>query len=459
MQDRSSLAEATPEHLQGAPREGGAAPPVPDSLEDTGLTEEFLADLILKALYKQGALTGDDLTNQIKLPFAILDERLLDLQQRRYLEVRGTEGHGRRGYTFDLTTEGRGRVREILETSGYVGPAPVTMRDYWNWVDAHSVRDVTITREQVVDGFRHLVLDDEFIETIGPAINSGRSVFLYGSAGNGKTAIAEAIAQMFGGQMFIPHAIFTEGQVIQLYDPLFHDEIEDDDDVEKDWLRAPPDHDARFVKIKRPVVIVGGELTLDQLELQYDPNSKIFRAPPQVKANGGVFVIDDFGRQRVRPRDLLNRWMYPLERQLDFLTLPTGAKLAVPFDTLLIFATNLNPAELVEEAFLRRIRYKIMVENPTREQYEAIFERFCESQDIPYDADAVEYIYQEFYQRLGLAPRKCHPRDLLKQLLDLSRFQQREALLEKDMVRQACRTYFLDTPMGIGAGVDAGSEA
>jgi len=251
--------------------------------------------------------------------------------------------------------------------------------------------------------------------------------------------------------MYIPHAILAEGKVIQLYDPVVHEPIEEDDEpdestsgLEADFLRDPTSHDQRFQLVRRPVVIVGGELTLDQLELQHDPETGVFRAPPQVKANGGVFVIDDFGRQRVRPRDLLNRWMYPLERHIDFLALPTGQKLPVPFDTLLIFATNLNPTDLVEEAFLRRIRYKILVDNPTREQYEEIFKRMCADLDLPYSRSAVDFVYENWYTREGLAPRKCHPRDLLNQVRDLSRYRGRTPELSDDLLDRACRTYFMN---------------
>lgn len=434
-------------------------PPPPETLEDTGLSEEFVTDLIVKVLYSQGVMQGDDLEKTLRLPFKILDDRLLSMQQRRLLEVRGTQGHGRRGYRFDLTEEGRDRAREVMQVSGYVGPAPVTMKQYSHWVNAQSVRDVRITRDEVVEGFRHLILDEDFIETIGPAINSGMSVFLYGHPGNGKTIIAEAIAEMFGGDLFVPHAILVEGDVVQIYDPVFHNLLEDDgEDGGKDFLRTPDEHDQRFLHCERPVVIVGGELTLDQLELQHDPDSGVFRAPPQVKANGGVFVIDDFGRQRVRPRDLLNRWMYPLERQMDFLSLPTGQKLSVPFDTLLVFATNLNPADLVEEAFLRRIRYKIFVESPSKDQFAEIFRRTAAAKEVPFREDAVEFVYQNFYQKLGISPRKCHPRDLLNQIIDMSGYLDVEPEMSDDLLRRACQGYFMDSAMSMGPDQKGRSE-
>lgn len=428
------------------PRPEVEAPPVPETLQETGLTDAFVTDLLLKTLYAQGARTGDQLSNYIRLPFGILDDITLTLQQRRLIEVRGTEGVGRRGYTFDLTAEGRARAREIVGTNRYIGPAPVELSQYWKWATAQSVRKSPITRDRILDGLRHLVLPEELIDQLGPAVNSGKSMFLYGHAGNGKTALAEAIAAMLGGAIYTPYALEVEGQVIQLYDPVAHVEAEGGKKKStNDFLIAAPEHDPRWVCIRRPVVMVGGELTLDDLELQYDSQTGAFKAPPQVKANGGVFIIDDFGRQRTRPRDLLNRWMVPLDRDVDFLSLPMGHKIPVPFECLLIFATNLDPSDLVEEAFLRRIRYKILVGNPTRDQYAEIFRRCCEARDIEYDEEAVEHIFFEYYGRRGIGPRACHPRDLVNHLCDLGQYLQQEPRLDKELLQMACRSYFLDT--------------
>ncbi len=442
---------AQPVLVHGAPPRFGekpeAAPPVPETLEDTGLSSAAISDLLLRTLHQQGARTGAQLEEFIRLPFHLLDDELLTLQQRRLVEVRSTQGVGRRGYLFDLTGEGRDRVREILPTNCYVGPAPVPLGQYWAIVDRQKVQDVRVGRDYVRAGFRHMVLDEELIDSVGPAINSGRSLFLYGDAGNGKTTIAEAIAEMMGGTIFVPFALEIEGQIIAVFDPLHHRPPDDEDcgDSER-WLKPAQGYDARFIRVHRPVVMVGGELTLDQLELQFDPQSGVFRAPPQVKANGGVFIIDDFGRQRVRPRDLLNRWMLPLEKHVDFLTMPMGPKMPVPFECLLIFSTNLDPSELVEEAFLRRIRYKILVGDPTRKQYEEIFMRCCAACGIEYDSQAVEYVYKNYYDRYGIPPRACHPRDIVGQVSDLAQYLEVEASLATQMLKLACRAYFLDMP-------------
>ena len=337
------------------PRTGGSdverrqIPRIPATLDDLGLSEEFIIDLLLKTLYMQGARTGQQLTESLCLPFPFVDEQVLMLQQRRFVEVRGTPGPSRAGYTFDLTGAGRDRAREAAASSQYVGPAPVPLQQYRRWVEAQTIRQAHVTRQTVEEGFSWMVLAPEMIDQIGPAINSAKSLFLYGESGNGKTAIAETIARMLGGSIFIPYAIEIDGQIMVLYDPVYHHPPDDTAGKERDeltldalWVGAAGEYDRRFIRVKRPVVLTGGELTLDQLDLEYDYQTKMYQAPFQMKANGGVLIVDDFGRQRVPPRDLLNRWIVPLEKRVDFLSLHTGNKFPVPFDCLLIFATNID---------------------------------------------------------------------------------------------------------------------
>nr|MBA3259644.1 hypothetical protein [Gemmatimonadales bacterium] len=313
------------------------------------------------------------------------------LQQRRLVEVRGTSGPSRGGYLFDLTGAGRDRAREALASSQYVGPAPVPLTQYRMWVEKQSIRNVHVTKEKVREGFRGLVLSDAIHEVLGPSINSAKSLFLYGAPGNGKTMIAETISHLLGGDIFVPFAVEIEGQIMVVYDPVYHRGVDGAemvtgvDPTSPDWFKSPPSYDQRYVKVRRPVVLTGGELTLEQLDLQYDNYTKMYIAPFQLKANGGVLILDDFGRQRVPPKDLLNRWIVPLEKRIDFLTLHTGGKFPVPFDCLLIMATNLEPSQLVEEAFLRRIHYKIQIEGPKPEQYAEIFSRCCAERGIQYD--------------------------------------------------------------------------
>ena len=428
---------------------GHSSPPVPESAAETGLSHEAIIDLLLKLLYVQGARTGQQIVEAIRLPFPVLDDQLLTLQQRRMVEVRGTTGPSRGGYVFDLTGAGRDRAREAMETNQYVGPAPVPLERYREWVLNQSIHNMHVTRAKLEDGFRHIVLREEKLELLGPAVNGASSLFLYGDPGNGKTLVAEAIAGLLGGSLFVPYAVDIHGQIMVVHDAAYHRPVPDPVESEPAgdhpvWLRDPPDYDRRFVRVTRPVVITGGELTLDQLDLRYDAHTKMYQAPFQVKANGGVLIIDDFGRQRVPARELLNRWIVPLEKKVDYLTLHTGVKFQVPFDSLLIFSTNLDPGELAEEAFWRRIHYKIHVNSPTPEQYEEIFRRCCDERGIHFDPGAVDYIYQKFYDGAGISARGCHPRDLLDHLHDTARFLDTPPVLRPDLIDRACRSYFID---------------
>jgi predicted ATPase with chaperone activity len=442
-----------------SPRRAGSrlpdsAPRPPETIADTGLSTEFIIDLLVKTLYVQGARTGQHLTDVLKLPFDFVDDQLLMLQQRRLVEVRGTSGPSRGGYTFDLTGGGRDRAREALASSQYVGAAPVPLDQYRMWVDKQSIRNVHVTQDVIRDGFQRMVLSDAIHDVLGPAINSAKSLFLYGAPGNGKTMIAETIASMLGGHIYIPYAVEIEGQIMVVHDPVYHHNVEEPAPAPAssleltasapEWLREAPNYDRRFALVRRPVVLTGGELTLEQLDLQYDQYTKMYQAPFQVKANGGVLILDDFGRQRVPPKDLLNRWIVPLEKRIDFLTLHTGGKFPVPFDTLLIISTNLEPSHLVEEAFLRRIHYKIMIEGPNPGQFADIFERNCEERGIEYDPAIVRYIYDNWFGRHSIQPRGCHPRDILDHVVDIARFHQVAPEASAEMVDRACRSYFLD---------------
>jgi predicted ATPase with chaperone activity len=423
-------------------------PRSPETLEDAGLSAEFVEELLLKVLYVHGARSGQQLIDTVRLPFPFVDSQLLDMQQRRFVEVRSAAGASRGSYVFDLTGTGRERAREAFAGSRYVGPAPVPLAQYRQAVAQQSIGKAHVTRDAMRKGFEGLVLDPAMLDVLGPAINSAKSLFLFGDAGNGKTLIAETIASLLGGELYLPFAVELDGEIMVLVDPTYHRSAAGtpagDDPMEALWLDSAST-DRRYARVARPVVLTGGELTLDQLDLQYDAYTKLYQAPFQVKANGGVLIIDDFGRQRVPPRDLLNRWIVPLERREDYLTLHTGAKFSIPFDCLVIFATNLDPKSLVEEAFLRRIHYKVQVEDPDRAEYEEIFRRCCAARGIPFDGLALEFIYREYYGRLGLSPRSCHPRDLTDHVLDIAKFLGVPPALSVDLLEHACHSYFLDT--------------
>jgi predicted ATPase with chaperone activity len=426
-------------------------PRAPERLEDLGLSSEFVIELLLRTLYVQGARSGQELSDAVRIPFILLDDLLLSLQQRRLAEVLGTNGVGRGAYIFDLTDTGRGRAREAMMTARYVGPAPVPLAQYSDSVRAQSISHAQVDAQTVKDGFGWLVLDDATLDLLGPAINSAKSIFLYGESGNGKSAIAETISRLLGGSLMIPYAVEVHGEILGLFDPIYHSVISENmtEGSETFWIGSEDDYDRRYVRIKRPVVLTGGELTLDQLELQYDMETKLYQAPFQMKANGGVLIVDDFGRQRVPPRDLLNRWIVPLEKREDYLALHTGSKFPIPFDCLLIFATNIPPTQLVEEAFLRRIHYKVRVESPTVEQYQLIFRRYCEEAEIAYDPQAVGQVYRDYYGPYKIAPRGCHPRDLLEHLRDIASYLQMPPVLSPALVDRACRSYFLDFPTAL----------
>lgn len=421
------------------------APPVPERWADLGLGREAVADLALKTLYAQGAQAGQRLAELLAIPFGLLDEVLLPLQQRRMVEVRSAGGHARPAYVFDLSGPGRERAREALAQSGYVGPAPVPLAAYAAWSERQSVRQVRLTRARMEEGLGHIVLPPAVIDTLGPAINSARSVFLHGDPGNGKTLLAQAAADLMGGAVYVPHAIDVDGYTVLLHDPVFHvpaDEPETDAPTHALWRAERAEFDRRWARVRRPVITTGGELTLDQLELQHDGEARVFLAPVQMKANGGVLILEDFGRQRVPPRDLLNRWIVPLELHRDYLAIPGGRKFPVPFDCLLIITTNLPPRALVDEAFLRRIHYKIRLEDPTPEQYREIFRRCCAERGVAYRDAGPEYVYREVYAR-GTHPRACHPRDILDHLCDAAAFLELDAELSEPLMARACGSYFL----------------
>jgi SpoVK/Ycf46/Vps4 family AAA+-type ATPase len=294
------------------------------------------------------------------------------------------------------------------------------------------------------EALAHLVLDEKIFEKIGPAVNSGKSIFLYGPPGNGKTTIAESIGRLIlGDDMYVPYAVLVDGQIIKVFDEINHKLSEEPDGAGTGGLSGQRP-DARWVRIKRPVIMVGGELALSGLELSFDPTNKYYEAPFQMKANGGMFLIDDFGRQQIRPRDLLNRWIVPMEKNVDFLSLATGRKIEVPFEVLIVFSTNLPPRDLVDEAFLRRIRHKIEVTSPSFDEYREIFQIICKKRHIAYDEQAVRYMLQEYYIKRNRKLRANHPRDIIDQLIDISGYLGGEAQLSKELLDRAAASYFVE---------------
>jgi hypothetical protein len=434
-------------------------PRPPDSLEETGLSEDFVAGLVLKALHTRGATLGFDLFDTLALPASVLDDVVQRLQERRLVEVHSTKGPRRGEWVFELTDAGRSRAIEEMDVSRYVGPAPVPFDEFRRWVELQTIERARVSQQELRQALDGVVTTEDMLSQLGPAINSGRSLFLYGDSGNGKTLLAERIARVFGDRYYVPHCVQVDGSLMMLYDAVHHGSDHERDEAElrgRDHgrragatgpvpatiLRSVPDHDLRYVEARRPVVVTGGELTLEQLDLQWDPTTRMYQAPPQLKAAGGVLVIDDLGRQRAPVQDLLNRWVVPLEQRRDHLTLGSGRKVVVPFDCFVIFSTNLEPNTLGDEAFVRRIHYKVHVRGPRRQEYERIFRSSCEDRGIAFDQSAVDYLFHELYAKRAIEPRRCHPRDVLDHVEDLATYRGEPLSLSPDLLQQACRSYF-----------------
>lgn len=416
-------------------------PSTPRSLEETGLNLGFLSDLILKIMYFEGYLSGSQIAERVRLPFNnVVDQALEFLKREQLTEVKGQGGFGEQAYQYVITLKGREKAREALDRSHYAGAAPVTLETYQKAMGRQSLKDFTVHQRTMRQSLAHLVLNERAFSQVGPAVNSGRSIFLYGPPGNGKTAIGESIGRMMLAEdIYVPHAVEIDGQVIKIFDSVNHQRVS-----ETTGQLRNRNVDPRWVHIHRPVIIVGGELTLETLDLVWDEGNKYYEAPFQMKANGGLFLIDDFGRQQVRPRDLLNRWILPLEKRVDYLTLHTGRKIEIPFDVLIVFSTNLAPKDLVDEAFLRRIRHKIEIGDPSFDEYREIFKRVCQAKGVPYDDRALAYLLQEWYIKPRRKMRAVHPRDLIDQLVDIARYMNTTPTLSKDLIDRACDAYFVD---------------
>jgi SpoVK/Ycf46/Vps4 family AAA+-type ATPase len=332
----------------------------------------------------------------------------------------------------------------FLEHSHYVGVAPVPLSQYRDYMEAYRLAmPRTVTRDRVRDAFSHLVISQKVLDQVGPAVAAGHSMFVYGPPGNGKTVIAQAIRNLQDGEIAIPYALDVEGQVIKFYDPVNHERLDEEPGANL-GLTLGHRRDARWVRCRRPMVMVGGELTLEALDLAYSSSMGFYTAPVQALANGGVLVIDDFGRQHCSPRDLLNRWIVPLESRVDFLTLQTGQKFDLPFMVLVVFATNIKPAELVDEAFLRRIHYKVFCESPTRADFTRIFENFCRDRSLTYDPSLVEHLLTGYFRPRGIQMRGCHPRDLIEQALAHAEYVGEPPRLTPELLEAACAGYFVD---------------
>ncbi|QGJ70246.1 putative ATPase with chaperone activity, associated with Flp pilus assembly [Planctomycetales bacterium 10988] len=411
-------------------------PPKPETIEDTGLTRTQLMEMILRSIYNHGRLTGIRIAYHLRIPYGVIDPLLLEMRDSELLAVTAQRGTGDFSFEYELRPpRGRQGAEDALEKTQYDGPAPVPLDAYIDGIMNQTVRDLTVTRRNIREAFYDLILKEEILNQVGPAINGASSIFLFGYPGNGKTSIAERICRVMGNEMYIPYAIDVDGQIIKLYDRVVHESMEDN---------RTPTYDPRWVKIRRPVVIVGGELTLPMLDLAYNEIGKFYEAPLQLKANGGIFLIDDFGRQQVRPMDLLNRWIIPLEKRYDYLTTVTGIKIQIPFEQILIFSTNLDPQQLADEAFLRRIKYKIEITDPDEQQWCEIWQAVCNGREVPLDPAGLEYMLAKWFRPINRNLRMCQPRDLLDKMISISRYNMERPSFSPDLIDAACQAYFIE---------------
>jgi hypothetical protein len=415
----------------------------PSSIADIQIPENFLANLLLKQAFYLEVFTLQDMTGRLKLNSAIVMHLIDYLRREKYIEVRGSASLNgaataiSQNYRYSLNDTGKRRASQLFEFDNYVGPAPVTLDDYWRQVEGQSIREFRVNRQRLEQGFAGLVISEDLFDQLGPAVVSGKPLFIYGPPGNGKTAVSLRLGSLMDDTIMVPYALFVEGNVIRVFDEVTHRQVVG----EPESLFKT---DTRWIRCHRPAVLVGGEMSLEMLDLSFNPILKYYEAPLQLKANNGLFIVDDFGRQRIAPQELLNRWIIPMENRRDFLCLHTGQKFVIPFDQLLIFSTNLEPETLVDAAFLRRLRHKIKLNHITRDQFRTIFRLVCQNYQVEFNDEMVTYLIEEHYDPIDRPMDACHPRDLVEQVIDIARFLDIPAELTRENIDQACKTYFVE---------------
>lgn len=418
-------------------------PPEPISLEDAGVSESLVESLICQLLLTVGTTSGRKIAERLGLPFGIIDQQLGALRTRQIV------AHARSAplndFYYSLTENGQNRAIAHRKSFTYVGPAPVPLADYIVSVEAQATQFEPIRRDQLIKALSEITFERSWLDFLGPAVNGNGGIFLYGPPGNGKTTLAKCLTALRGESIWIPHAIIDDGVIIKLFDPAYHKPVERasaSTALEGAGVFQMQDFDRRWIRIERPTVVVGGELTLDNLEIRHDARSNVCEAPLQLKSNCGSLLVDDFGRQRVAPEELLNRWIVPLENHQDFLTLPTGKKVVVPFEQIILFSTNLRPHDLVDEAFLRRVPFKIEITNPSEAEFTELFRRSCQAFNLPWRPEVVQQLIREAFHRVGRPLRRCYARDLLTQVRAYCAYMNEPLDLRFDYLQHACRNYF-----------------
>lgn len=443
-----STTQAAPTQA-GQPRENPAmrvgiesfVPTPPKSLEEAGVPPSLIEQLILKNLYFRGEASGRDLARILGLQYSVIEGVVEFLKTNRLIEAKRSSGFGSISTSFACSDGGRVRAKEYLEDNRFLGPAPVPLRDYSFAVRRQRVMPGWMSVEMLRDAFAGAVVPTKFYSMFGPAVNSFKTLLIYGAPGNGKTFLAEQLTNIQTEPIFVPYVIQAEGQYIKVYDSLYHDKLQEED--ESVLLQAEEKFDRRWTRCRRPFLTTGGELTMGMLDLMYIPSAKIYDAPYQLKANNGIYLIDDFGRQQISPAELLNRWIYPLDRGRDFLQFNTGSKVEVPFECFLIFSSNLNPNDLGDEAFLRRLEYKMYMPNPDNQEYATIFHNYCKKLKIDCPMGLLGQVIEKHYARTGRKFRRCHPRDVLNVAVDLIRFEKLPYVLNGDILDRAFELKFV----------------
>jgi hypothetical protein len=419
------------------------APNEPETLAETGLPASTVESLILKIIYFRGDLYGQDLSIAIGLKFSVIQDLVENLKLKHHIQVKRSLGMGSVGAVFGLTDSGRALTREMLESSQYAGPAPVPLSQYIEQVQRQRPEEGWLTKGALTKALSGMVITEHVLSQVGPAISCGNSMLVYGKPGDGKTYLIESLNNLDGGAVFVPHALECQGNIVRVFDPVYHQPIEENEELSVMAVAQESSFDRRWLKCRRPFIVSGGELTLDMLDLRYNETSKVYEAPFQLKANNGIYLIDDFGRQRAAPAEVLNRWIVPMERRVDYLSFMTGGKMTVPFEAFLVFSTNLCPHDLGDEAFLRRIQYKMLLRGPAANEFVRIFENACAAKNIPLRREVLDAFIDKRYRESGKVFRRCHPRDLLTHAINLIHFEKLPYQLTADVLDRAFESCFV----------------
>ncbi len=422
----------------------GFVPPLPERLADTELGHSVVEQLIFKHLYFREELIGRELANSLGLKFSLIDGIMENLKRHHFVQVKGALGFGAVSSVFSLSEQGRSRAHEALERNQYCGPAPVPLSQYVDAVRSQKLQNGWLKRPALASAFGHMVVHPEVVSQVGPAVNSGKSYLIYGQPGNGKTYLVEALFKLESPDIYVPYALECEGNIVRVFDPLYH-KLADEAAPSESSLAHDSGFDRRWARCRRPFIVTGGELTLSMLDLSYNSISKVYDAPFQLKANNGIYLIDDFGRQQVSPTEVLNRWIVPMDRRVDYLSFVTGGKIEVPFETFVIFSTNLKPEQFGDEAFLRRIAYKMLLRSPDEEEFAQIFRRVCVNRGLECGPELLQPFVEKYYRQQGKRFRRCHPGDLIGHAVDLMHFEGLPLQLTADVLGRAFESCFIHT--------------